>query len=264
MYLALDELDTVFEGRWCWSTRRMAPAWFRRADYLGPADQDLRDSVRELIVSEGGSFGNGRICLMTHPRYWGLGFNPVSFYYCFDQNNRLQYVVAEVTNTPWGQKHAYVLDAKQFDPLGCEMVPKSFHVSPFMTCDLNYQFRVGTPSESALVEIVSLQQEMRKFDVTMRLNRRTISAGNLARVLVCYPAMTLQVVGQIYIQALRLWWKGVSFVPHPTPGISHGNLSSKQRFASQRSSTGPDLDNDQLPPRPVPRSRDTVVSRQSF
>jgi uncharacterized protein len=227
IYLALDELDEVFRGRWLWSTRRPAIARFLRSDYLGPSEQDLRESVRSVIAAHGGQYDEGKIFLLTHLRYWGFGFNPVSFYYCFNRDESLAWIVAEVANTPWGQKHAYVVKADQLDDRGTETIRKEFHVSPFMTCDMDYQFRMTTPAASAAIHMDSFQNQIKKLDVTMQLKRREISTANLARVLLRYPAMTLQVIGHIYVQALRLYWKGVPFVPHPSPGIPHGNLNSK-------------------------------------
>jgi uncharacterized protein len=236
MLLDLDELDQVFAGRLLWSTRRPAIARFRRRDYFGPPHQDLRESVAELIAAQGGNFSGGPVRLLTHLRYWGFGFNPVSFYYCYskDAPEQLEYIIAEVTNTPWGQKHAYVLNPAQFDPQRPERLTKDFHVSPFMPMEMEYQFRLTNPAESLLVHMANLTDDSRPFDVTMKLERRPLTTYQLTRVLWRYPLMTLQVVGHIYYQAWRLWWKRVPFVPHPAPGQPHGNLAEPWTPISQK------------------------------
>ena len=110
MYLDLDELDVVFDGRWFWSTRRAAPARFRREHHLGDPERPLADCVRDLVTAESGQRPAGPIRLLTHLQYFGYCFNPVSFYYCFDEEDRrVETIVAEVNNTPWGERHCYVL-----------------------------------------------------------------------------------------------------------------------------------------------------------
>lgn len=262
IYLDLDELDQAFAGRWFWSTSRPAPARFRRSDYLGDPQQPLRKSVADLIRKQGGSFSGGPIRLLTHFRYWGLSFNPVSFYYCYSKSKpqELEYIVAEVTNTPWKQKHAYVLQPVQFQTVQPQPVPKSFHVSPFMTCDMHYLFRINTPEKSALVQMENVQSGKRIFDATMKLTRRPINAWNLARVLIRYPAMTAQVVGHIYFQALKLWWKGVKFVPHPEPGKAHGNLNLKKLTVNFTPSSRYTVDGSDLSSDPISNPAETITS----
>lgn len=110
MYLDLGELDRVFEGLWCWSARRPAPAWFRRGDYLGDARVPLDQAVRDRVERATGARPAGPIRMLTHLRYFGYVMNPVTFYYCFDRPAaRVETIVAEVTNTPWNERHAYVL-----------------------------------------------------------------------------------------------------------------------------------------------------------
>ncbi len=111
VYVDLDELDSLFGRRSFWSTRWPALARFRRADYLGDASRPLADCVRELVEQQTGHRPAGPIGLLTSFRYFGFEMNPVSFYYCFDNSGeRIEAVVAEVNNTPWNEKHCYVLD----------------------------------------------------------------------------------------------------------------------------------------------------------
>jgi uncharacterized protein len=165
LYLDLDELPTVFRGRWLWSARRPAWAWFRRADHLGDPSRPLAEAVRDLVAARTGRRPTGPIRLLTHLRYLGIAMNPVSLYYCFDrQGESIEAVVAEVNNTPWGEQHCYVLDnahsaaghwLQRFEH------PKAFHVSPFLGMDLNCVWRLGTPGAALTVHIANVQQQRR-------------------------------------------------------------------------------------------------------
>lgn len=83
MYVDLEELPALFRRRWLWSAGRPNLAWFRRGDHLGPANQPLADSVRDLVAARTGHRPTGPIRLLTHFRYIGFATNPISLYYCF-------------------------------------------------------------------------------------------------------------------------------------------------------------------------------------
>ncbi len=218
MYLDLAELDLVFRGRWLWSATGPALAWFRRADHLGNPSQPLDQSVRDLVERQLGNRPSGPIRLLTQLRYYGYVMNPVSFYYCFDSADlRVESVVAEVHNTPWGEEHCYVLDfreqsgARQFT----NRHPKNFHVSPFMGMDMDYAWKVTPPGIELSVEIQNRQRDDLLFTAKIDLRRQAISGWKLNWLLLRFPWITMRVFLAIYWQAVRLWLKKVPYVPHP-------------------------------------------------
>lgn len=231
MYLDLAELDQVFRGRWLWSARRPAVAWFRRADYLGDPRVSLDQAVRDRVAQETGSRPAGPIRVLTHLRYFGYCFNPVTFYYCFDDTGtRVETIVAEITNTPWKERHCYVLthgDANKADTRRFRLA-KNFHVSPFMEMALDYDWRFKLPGESLVVHMENLKRGAKMFDATLCLERRAITGPALARALLRFPAMTLVVIAGIYWQALRLWLTRTPFHPHPAKAPVSG-VSSLRR-----------------------------------
>ena len=226
MYLDLDELPELFRGRWFWSTERPAPARFRRADHLGDPAMPLKRAVAETVREATGRAPAGPIRLLTHLAYFGYCFNPVSFYYCFDAaGERVEAIVAEVDNTPWGERHVYVLDPARDegrDGRHRYRFPKAFHVSPFLPMGIDYDWRFVDPGRFLAVHIDCNRGGRKVFDATMTLTRREITGGSLAATLAWHPCMTGKVLAAIYWQALRLWLKRTPFFTHPAKRAGKG------------------------------------------
>lgn len=220
VYLDLDELDTVFEGRWLWSTRRPAPVRFRREDYFGDAQIPLQAAVRERIRIETGHAPLGPICLLTHLRHFGVSFNPVSFYYCFNKQDRsLETIVAEITNTPWNERHTYVLPCQSsLSQTGHWRFRfrKDFHVSPFMPMDIQYDWEFGNPGKALTVHMQNRLQERIMFEAILTLERQPIDSFTCSRALIRYPLLPLEIIRAIYWQAWQLFLKRTPFFPHPS------------------------------------------------
>lgn len=220
-YLDLGELPWVLDPYPGWSARRPALARFRRSDYLGDPSQPLEECVREAVADRSGVAPRGPIRLLTNLRYFGHAFNPVSFYYCFDEGGeRVESVLAEVTNTPWGERHSYLLGRGDGEGVIRGEIDKAFHVSPLMDMEHTYDWRSSEPRERVQVHIDSRSPDASRsdFDATLSLERRELSRATTRRILARYPAMTMQVVARIYWQSLRLWLKGAPYFPHPERG----------------------------------------------
>ncbi len=233
LYLDLAELDRVFAGRWLWSVERFNIVSFRRADYLGPRDQPLDEAVRLAVEGELGFRPEGPVRLLTTPRVLGVGFNPVSFYYCFEADGEtLAAVVSEITNTPWKERRAYVHDARAAGGRGGPFeFEKDFHVSPFIDMDVDYRWVFRNPGPRLSVHMDDLQRGALKpgvapgdriFDATLSAERRELTGWTLAWVLVRYPWLPVKVLLVIYLQALLLFFKRVPFFTHPTKRASVG------------------------------------------
>ena len=220
MFLDLEELPTLFDDRWFWSVDRANIASFRREDHLGDPDTPLIDAVREKIQDETGYAAKGPIRLLTHCRYFGFGFNPVSFYYCYDEaDTRVDTIVAEVNNTPWGEQYCYVLTGNQSvseSPNRLRFMPsKDFHVSPFMPMNIDYDWRFNMPDDRLNVHMINIIDGEKLFDATLELEARELNSRTLASVLIRFPLVTMKVVAGIYFEALRLLLKRTPFFDHP-------------------------------------------------
>ncbi len=216
LYLDLDEVEQLFGKRGLFSTRRWSPARFRRDDHMGLADEPLKVSVAALLARHGYTL-NGPVRLLTHLRYFGYVSNPVSFYYCFAADGvTLERVIAEVTNTPWGERHCYVLGGGSENAAGQTFeFDKAFHVSPFMSMDMQYEWRFSNPDEDLRVHNNSVRDGRKMFDATLTLRRYPLTSRSLWATWLQQPVMTFKVTALIYYQAARLWLKRVPFVTHP-------------------------------------------------
>jgi uncharacterized protein len=213
LYLDLQELDGVLDGRLL--ARRPGLVRFRRRDYLGDPGVALADCVRMEVERQTGSAPIGPVRVLTQPRTLGHSFNPVSFYYCFNLQERLDAVVAEVTNTPWGERHAYVLARTGDAPELSASFAKALHVSPFMGMRQRYTIRVCAPGPTLSVHIESRERGRPAFDATLSLRRAPLTRRGMARVTMRYPAATLRVLTLIYGHALALKLRGVPVHSHP-------------------------------------------------
>lgn len=219
LYLDLGELPHVFRGRWLWGVERRTVAAFHREDHLGDPATPLDDAVRALVARRTGRAPEGPIGLLTQLRYWGLSFNPVSLYYCWDAaGERVESVVAEVHNTPWNERYCYVLSREGADagPVLRFRGAKAFHVSPFMGMEQTYHWKVTEPGEALHVSIANEEEGRgRFFAASLDLVRREVTGPNLARSLAAHPFMTGRILAGIYAQAFRLRRKGLPTFPHP-------------------------------------------------
>ncbi len=220
-YVDLDELPSLLGGR----LARGGPRAVRydRRDYLGDPAEPLSESVRSLVAERTGARPEGPVRLLTQLRSFGHCFNPVSFYYCFEPDGeRLEAVVAEVTNTPWGERHAYALrrapDSES--PVVRGESGKALHVSPFMTMHERYSWRVATPGPMLSVHIENHRDGELAFDATLSMRRRALTRRTLADVTLRYPVATARVLALIYGHALALKLKGLRVYPHPAEGAA--------------------------------------------
>lgn len=230
MYLDLDELDEVMANRWYWSKNRFNVISFKRSDYyLGDHDADngeapdLKSAVIERVTNEAENKGVSiapikRVAMLSHLRYFNVVFNPVSFYYCFDQDGVIQAILAEITNTPWDERFQYVLFPDGTERSFNFEFNKAFHVSPFNPMDMHYKWRFSKPEARCNIHMENYQAssesgEVKHFDATLTLEKEPLK--NLPRLLIRFPNMCVSVMTGIYWQAFKLWIKKTPFYDHP-------------------------------------------------
>lgn len=246
LYADLDELATMFAGSLLASARRPAVAWLRRADYSvgapepdGSAALSWADAVRREATRRLKRPVDGPVRLLTNPRTLGFRMNPVSFYYCFGapRDGRppaLEAVLAEVTNTPWDERHVYAVDVRRCRRHGAAWetrLGKELHVSPFMPMEMEYLWRFGEPGERLVFHMENHRGGETVFDATLALSRRPLDPTHLRRVLLRYPALTLRTFLWIYSNAAILKLRGLRFHPHPQATEAGGHDAGSDQAA---------------------------------
>jgi DUF1365 family protein len=227
--LDLDELPSLTDRIAVLSRNRFNLTGFDDRDHMGPERDDVRRKLERWLEDRGVEPPTGPVRLLTHLRLLGHVFNPVSFFYCYDSDLRLQRVVAEVNNT-FGESFCYLLDAGADNGVVRSEQDKRFHVSPFQPMTGEYRFRLTPPDDRLTVHIDVVRDGGKAFDATLAAERRPLTTGSLISVVARHPHTGLRTLALIHFQALRLWLRRAPFFtkPEPPPGAwrtRHGELT---------------------------------------
>jgi uncharacterized protein len=234
-YLDLEELPTVFKENSFWSLNRFNLGWFNRKDYFGDPAVPLDQAVRDHVTQHCGYCPQGSIRLLTQMRVWGFCFNPVSLYFIFENDSSVpSLILAEVNNTPWNQRHSYLLRCDDNGKVNTEF-SKQFHVSPFNPMDMQYHWISTAPDENLVVHMENHQQSAdiltRHMDATLTLKREEWSARRLNKIIWTMPWLAIKIPVAIYWQALRLFIKRVPIYSPPQANSSSSYTKSPRGAA---------------------------------
>jgi DUF1365 family protein len=218
--LDLDTLDEAFKSTVGLGKRWWHWARFKREDYVG--EGALKQSVQEKVYQLTGVRLDGRVEAVIHLRYLGIYFSPVNFYYLYDSCGQWRYLLAEVSNTPWNERHYYALNAQDEKSWNHQ---KQFHVSPFNPIEQRYVWKIKPLSDQLSIHL-ECHRDGKEFDATMKMSKQPLTTQSLLKHLIATPVMAVKVVIGIYWHALKLWVKGAPFYSHPTS--QNGNQNEQQ------------------------------------
>ncbi len=222
LYIDLDEIEETLDRPPFWSSKHPTLAWFRRKDFFNDDDRPLATVVRDHVRKETGIKLNGPVRLLANLRYFGFVMNPICCYYCFDESSdKLRAIVLEVNNTPWGERHHYILLCDEDRASQRLDFKKEFHVSPFLPMDMKYICQTRAPGKNLTLHLENHQTGGKAFDATLIMKRDEITSANLNKLLYQYPFMTLKVFMAIYWQAMKLLIKKIPFYNHPQNSLKN-------------------------------------------
>ena len=215
LYLDLDDLQSAFLGKLFWSYNKPNLASFYRSDFYGDKRKTIKKSIQSLLFKKINLDHKGKIFLLTTIRYFSFTFNPVSFYYCFDESSNIQAIVTHITNTPWNEKHAYVHDCRNKSSMSKKFeFDKDFHVSPFMPMNINYSWVFSPPKDFLFVSMDSYISDKLVFNATLKMTKRAWGNFSLNKILFLSLPMSIKSIVLIYFNALILFIKRAKFYPH--------------------------------------------------
>lgn len=215
-FVDVDAVESITDRVPFWSKKRLAPARFVRSDFIGDDDISISEAIKIRISETTGKSFSGQIFLLANWRYFGLQNNPIACYFCVGgDSQKLDYIVAEVTNTPWGERHSYVLPViDSTEPFHTEFA-KELHVSPFHGMNQRYRWLSTTPSDSLAIKLTNIEEEERVFHAVLQLRRVPVSVKSGLALLFRFPLETAKVTLGIYWQALTLFLRRVPLYSHP-------------------------------------------------
>lgn len=189
-----------------------------------PRDLGLRDGsdpeifAKQILATYGFEKIINNIMLITMPRVLGYVFNPVSFYFCFDENKKILAVIAEVHNT-FGEQHTYFCAHPDHSSINADEwfeAEKVFHVSPFLPRNGSYRFKFALQENALSIWIDYFDADQNKQLITSLTGTlEPLNKSSLNKAFWSHPCVTLKTITLIHLQALKLFFKKIPYFKKP-------------------------------------------------
>ena len=232
VYFDISKINKMLNRSLIWGVDKPAIISFYRKDYHGNPSKSLDSAVRDTILIKTGKNIRGPIRILTHLRYFGFCFNPVTFYYCFDETDtKLELIMAEVTNTPWNERHSYFIEDKISSDSKSSLIAKlekKLHVSPFFGMNHNYEWMFTQPEDSLVINMKNFSSGVKVFDATLTMSRKALNIRSLCTSVLRFPFLTFSILYRIHWQATKLWFKRAPFFIHPGKSKLESKFNNEQ------------------------------------
>lgn len=238
--LDVDDVENNKSGLGVFGFSWYRPLRFVEQDYLQVSTKDItKDTTKEKqagdpfplsariktkVLELAGHTEIERIVMLVQVRCFGIYFSPANFYFCYDHNDQCTQMLAEVSNTPWNERHYYLVDL--LTEASDKTTKKMFQVSPFMDLAMTYFWQVTPPSSTDDKLLVNIENKSideqtgevtKLFDASLVMKKKPFTKASLMRIWMQLPVMTVKVVLTIYWQALKLLVKRVPFIGYQKP-----------------------------------------------
>ena len=221
-FVDVEHVEKITKDLPFWSVGRWGLARFVRTDFIGDEKVSIAAAVKQRIYEVTGHHFEGQVFLLANWRYFGIQNNPIACYFCKSHlTHELEYIVAEVTNTPWGERHSYVLPVDATTGLHQIEFDKKLHVSPFHSMDQRYRWFSTTPDDALAIKLTNLEDGERVFHASLTLKRLPLNKASGLTLLARFPLETAKVAAAIYWQALVLFLRRVPLYSHPKNDSAH-------------------------------------------
>lgn len=233
LVIDLDRYEEASKNSFMFGVNSTALISFHEKDH-GPRDGTPLRAYIDKLLSDGKIEKPAKVMLWCNPRVFGYTFNPLSIYFCYDENDEVIALVYQVNNT-FGETHSYVAkvsETQKNTPAIKNSAQKCFYVSPFLDMDLRYDFRIQPPTNVLKIRILEHDENGPILSATFSGKNKDLTSKNLVLGMLKTLGLTWKITAGIHFEALILWFKGIKLTKRPAPPIKPSYMKQENKIVA--------------------------------